>query len=188
MTHTLDRSVVMTDSEGSAKGKGPRGRLPKNEGNKGTKKVSDEVMTYLVSEGYTGPEIVQVLKDDYGVDYTRSAVSYWRQRHNVPLRKRTKTTEKLIPWRILQQDSSHRLLKFLRTEARIREGLPVDRSNAFRHAAVANELRSVRGVVYYDRENGFLVVPPRPGIDRDVIFDPRFADDGSPVRDRALWQ
>lgn len=189
MTRTLDRANRMPDRQSQNDGKGRPRKRPENEGGSGRQKVSDEVMAYLVSEGYTGPEIVRILKEDYGVDYTRAGVSYWRRRHDVAVRgDRTKSMEELVPWRIRQEDDSHRLLRFLRTEARIREGLPVDRPNAQRHAAVARELRAVRGVVYYDHENGFQVVAPRPGIDQDLIFDPRLADDGSAITDRTLWQ
>lgn len=188
MTGTLGRTGEMAyRKEPTGDGKSRR-RRPKNEGTTGSQKVSDELMAFLVGEGYSGPEIVRILKDDYGIDYTRAGVSYWRRRHNAPVRTRTKSAEELVPWRVLQEDDSHRLLRFLRTEARIRENLPVDYPNAVRHASVARELRATKGVIYYDHENGFAIVPPRPGIDKDLIFDPRIADDGSPIDDKALWQ
>lgn len=148
------------------------------------------MMAYLVGEGYSGPEIVQILKDDYGIDYTKAGVSKWRNKHNIPARPRTASQEKLIPWRVLEEDAQHRLVKFLRTEARLREGLDVDEPSLMRHRAVLQELTALDVVIYYDQDNGFVLVAPRPGIDdpEDFIYNPRVDDDGDPIEDRALWQ
>lgn len=171
-------------------GQGRRRRRFENNVSDGRQKVSDELMAYLVGEGYSGPEIVQILKDDYGIDYTKAGVSKWRNKHNIPARPRTASQEKLIPWRVLEQDAQHRLVKFLRTEARLREGLDVDEPSLMRHRAVLQELTALDVVIYYDQDNGFVLVAPRPGIDdpEDFIYNPRVDDDGDPIEDRALWQ
>ena len=151
-------------------------------------KVADELMQHLVDSGLNGQQIVDTLWRDYQIKYTRAGVSAWRTKKGRPARVRSANKEKLIPWRVREDHQQDRLLKFLHTEANIRDGKTIDRSNQFRHASVMHDLLSEGSVVYYDQDNGFHRVAPRPDIDTDLIYDPRFADDGTPITDRSLWQ
>ena len=135
-------------------------------------RVSDDLMRYLFNEGLNGREIVDALREDYGITYTRQAVSRWRSVHNMPpLRTKSEAARALVPWRVLIGDSDHRLLKALRTEARMRDNLPISQPDRDRHAAVKRGQWDKGMVVKYD-QNGFSAVPRRPGIDLDYIHDP----------------
>lgn len=155
----------------------------------GKAKLDDSLVKPLVEAGLNGQQIVDVLRHRHGIETTRAGVSYWRKVRGYPVKTRSANTEALVPWRVLIKDESHRLLKALRTEARLRDGFKPARNDIQRLHSVVAEMRELGGmVVYYDQTNGFRLVEPRPGIDTDMIYDPRFRDDGSSQPDKGLWQ
>jgi len=145
-------------------------------------------MYHLVGQGLNGQEIVDTLLSDYGIEFTRAGVSKWKLAHNMPTRVRSENRRNLVPWRVLVEHQQDRLLKFLLTEANLRDRKEIGTAHRYRHQAVLEQLENEGTVVYYDQDNGFHRVQPRPGIDEDFIYDPRIADDGSRITDPELWQ
>lgn len=157
---------------------------------KGNEKLPSQALHRWIAMGINNnQQLADLCLAEQGVETTRAGISYWRKVHGYPpMRTRNASTEALVPWRIKSEHSHDRRIRFLRAEARIREGLPVNEPDLARHHAVMNELRKLKAVVYYDQENGFQFVPPRPGIDTDLISDPRIRDDGTHNGDKTTYQ
>lgn len=142
-----------------------------------------------IAQGIESPQtLADLCLADYGVRTTRQGVSHWRKVNGYDMRVRTASAAALIPWRVSPQHVDDRRLRMLRTAARKREGLPVQRPDQRRHAAVQLEMNGFSGeiVIAYDQEAGFCYTRRRQGIDLDLIADPRILDDGSPRADTSL--
>ena len=139
------------------------------------RKVPDRLMRELVVyEGLGNTEVVNVLREAFGIDVTRSNVSYWRSRNGLPsLVRKSANRDKLVPWRVRVEHNNHRLYRFLLTEVQVRDGIEPDTASAYRHRSVERELKRRPGmVIFYDAEDGFSLVTGRD-CDDDLIWDPR---------------
>lgn len=136
--------------------------------------VPDSIMWSLINRGLSGAAISRTLRDEYGYEMSRSGVSAWRKRHDLPpVYGENPQRARLIPWTVAEQHKDHQLYRFLMTEARVRNGEVPHRADLARRNVVLNELRRRPTMrIYYDREDGFRLVPGRP-CDTDVIWDPR---------------
>lgn len=114
--------------------------------------------------------------------YTRQNISAFRARHGYPS-QRGKVTgrEALIPWVVAEADAGHRFYKCLLLVTRDRAGLPLPPKDRDRMDKFVRELFESGAVIHYDRVNGWVAVEPRPGIDNDLIRDPRLDDWGNPI-------
>lgn len=157
---------------------------------KGQAKLPSAALHRWIAMGITNnQQLADLCLAEQGIETTRAGISYWRKQNGYPpMRTRNESTEALVPWRVKPEHSNDRRIRALRSEARIREGLPVNAPDLARHHAVFNELRKLKAVVYYDQVNGFQYVPRREGIDLDVIFDPRINDDGTRNDDKSTYQ
>lgn len=136
-------------------------------------------MEDLVRRGLTNKEISTELVRRGYEPASSAAVSAWRKRHGHPVRKSTPHRLNLIPWKVSVQHSRHRYYVCLALEARDRSGGELALKDRFRRDKFVAELATLRMVVDYDRDTGWTLRPARKGIDRDLIRDPRLADDGS---------
>lgn len=99
-----------------------------------------------------------------------------------PLRVISKHHLKLIPWSVSREHHTHTLLQALQSEARSRDKQEVAQSSEYRRRKVA-EMIGDGNVIHYDRstDEGFVLVPARPGIDEDWIREPWITDDGQRI-------
>jgi hypothetical protein len=86
----------------------------------------------------------------------------------------TTSTDGLVPWQIAKAHRWAYPLMMLRFEQRRRAGHDLDRRMEARLRRWRQERRRDGLVVDYDpaSEEGFTLVPRRPGIDRDLIREP----------------
>lgn len=151
-------------------------------------KLPDQVVRGLVEEGFSGPQIVNILRHRHGIETTRSGLHKWRKRHGYKAVRALRPDEQLMPWRVLREHRLHWLYRALRTEAALRLSStgPSD-ADLVRHRNVMAEIKALGAVVYYDRVNGFHLVHPRPW-DTDIIMDPRRDRNNRAVNDESKWQ
>ena len=97
------------------------------------------------------------------------------------MRKTTPGREDLIPWKVAQKDGRHRYYVCLLIVTRDRAGLPIAPKERAQADKFIRELFEHNAVIHYDRVNGWRAVRPRPGIDNDLIRDPRLDDQGNPI-------
>jgi hypothetical protein len=117
---------------------------------------------------------------EQGVHLTASTISMAKRRYGLDVRE---AYSDLLPWLVHEDHRSMYPPKMLRLEGRRRRGekLPEDRLRYLENWK--RKMRDDGTVVHYeyDTEEGWFYVPRRPGIDKDLIRDPRYADDGSLV-------
>ena len=139
------------------------------------RKVPQRLMYELVvNQQMSAPEVIEALRSAFDLTITRSNISYWRASNDLPpLVKPSANRSALIPWRVRVEHQSHRLYRFLLTEAQIRDGRVPTEADAYRHRSVTRDLaKRPDMVIFYDDEDGFRLVPRRP-CDEDLIWDPR---------------
>ena len=139
-----------------------------------------ELMHQLVRKGLTNKEISDVLVTHGCPQMSSAAISAWRKRHGYTLRSMTPERVALIPWKVAVKDGRHRYYVCLALAARSRAGHELAPKDRARLDKFVRELAEANAVIHYDRVNGWVAVPPRPGIDEDLIRDPRVLNDGRP--------
>lgn len=151
----------------------------------GQRRIPDEPTRSMFRNGATSREVADRLVELGYERFSRQALQSFKTRY-VPEAVgpvRTPTHADLLPWVLPEKDRNHRFAQALRFAARVREGLPLTAHNQGRLDAFLRELGEVGGVAYYDRVNGWRIVAPRPGVDTDLIYDPRLDDSGRPIPD-----
>jgi hypothetical protein len=135
----------------------------------------------------TNKEISEALVAEGHAPATSAAVSAWRKRHGYPpMREQAPGREDLIPWKVAQKDGRHRYYVCLLIVTRDRAGLPIAPKERAQMEKFVRELHDTAAVISYDRINGWRKRRPRPGIDIDLIRNPRLDDQGNPIEfDRA---
>ena len=138
-------------------------------------------MHALVRKELTNKQISeQLIRQGYG-PASSAALSAWKKRHGYPLRAKSAERTSLIPWQIAVKDARHRFYNCLALASREREGQTLLDKDHNRLVKFVRELKEASAVVHYDRANGWVAVPRRPGIDNDLIRDPRIDDSGNPI-------
>lgn len=139
----------------------------------GISKIQDaaEVKRWY-EEGKTYAWMVQEYARKYDLEVTQSMFSNFRHRHG--LRRRIQRDDALIPWEVKYEHRWAYPLAMLRVEARKRDGFELRASDAERLETFKRRLIEDGLVVHYDpdTEQGWWLVPRRPGIDKDLIREP----------------
>src|SRR5664279_871239 len=139
-----------------------------------------ELMHRLVRKGYTNKAISEYLVDHGHAPASSAAVSAWKKRHGYEVRSPSAARIAIIPWKVAVKDARHRFYVCLALEARFQSGGYLAPKDESRRAKFIRELAELDAVIHYDRTNGWVAVPARPGIDNGLILDPRFDNDGRP--------
>ncbi len=158
--------------------KGQRVQLPNSE------------MHRWAKRGLRNVEILRRLEEEHNIKVVRSAITNWKRRNGYTVRESTPERLELIPWRVAQEHSGDRLYRVLMSEVRLRSGKKLARPDMLRRDRFFREMAEMDGdpVIAYDRTNGWYLVPRRPGVDKDLIRDPRLDAGGREIPDSELWQ
>jgi hypothetical protein len=133
---------------------------------------SDSTLEKWVEEGLTQQQMVERIYEQDGIEVARSSVAVALTRAGLTDRKRY---DDVIPWRVKLEHSQNHLLNLLRTEARIRRGLPVAPTAEKNLESFKRRAKRDDCVIAYVPESpdGWYLVPRRPApLDRGLIRDP----------------
>jgi hypothetical protein len=139
----------------------------------GRSKIRDEqeVIRWF-EEGITYEEMVQRYRDKYGIETTFSMFGNFRRRRG--LARRITRDDELIPWAVKVEHRHDYPILMLRKEARRRAGLPLSDEDDSAVDAWIRGMKEDGTVLHYEPETdeGWFYVPPRPGVDVDLIRVP----------------
>ena len=115
-----------------------------------------------------------------GVHLQPSAISMAKRRYGLNVRE---AHVDLLPWLVHEDHRGLYAAKMLRLEGRRRRGDTISDDQLRYLENWKRKMQDDGTVVHYeyDTEEGWFYVPRRPKIDKDLIRDPRFADDGTRV-------
>lgn len=157
------------------------------QGRRGPRGVPSDVLHELIRGGLSNAEINAELVSRGLVDspLTRQALSQFRRRHGYPAQRLAlPDRERLIPWVVTEPDARHRYYHCLLLVVRDRAGRELAKKDRLQMEKFLEEIFPPQGprmVVKYSRKHGWSLVPPRPGVDQNLIRDPRLDDDGRPI-------
>lgn len=142
----------------------------------------DEFIAWY-EEGKTYSWIIDEYARKYGVEVGHGTISNWRQQ--LGLDKRAVRDPGLIPWAVKREHRYNHLLQMLRAEARRRAGEPIPDERLRKLESWLRNLKEKDAVVHYDpdTDQGWWLVPRRPGVDEDLIRNPEQATRQRGVRE-----
>lgn len=137
----------------------------------------------LTEQGKTPTEIAKILLEQDHLQVTPNSISMWRKRHGYPPLKLA-GPKALLPWAIKSEHVTLHWAAMLRAEERLRDGRKLTELTEKRLKSFKQTLEENDAVVHYDPDTvqGWFFVPRRHGIDKDLIRDPKYDDDGNIVR------
>ena len=137
-----------------------------------SKIVSENEIVRWYNEGRTYQWMVDEYRRKYDIETVPSMFGNFRRR--VGLQRRITRDQNLIPWAVLPQHRGAYDLALLRMEARRRRGQQLTNGDDQRLNKWLQRLKDENVVVHYDpqTEQGFFYVPPRDGIDVDLVRVP----------------
>lgn len=136
-------------------------------------KLQDPVeFTHWWNEGKTYQWIVDEYRRKYNIEITPGTIGNWRAR--LGLERRQQRSLELVPWYVEPKHAYRHNLAMLRAEGRRRAGAPLSAIQQRRLDSWLAFMREEDCVVHYDpdTEEGFHLVPRRPGIDKDLVRVP----------------
>ncbi len=138
------------------------------------RKIEDEgeVIRWF-DEGRTYDWMVQQYRHKYAKGVQPSMFGNFRRRRG--LARRIVRNDDLVPWHVREEHRWAYSVAMLRAEARRRAGKEVPHADLERLESFKKSLEEQSCVIHYDpsSKEGFIRVPRRPGIDNDLIREPR---------------
>lgn len=131
---------------------------------------SEEEVLRWRREGKTYREIADLHEKKYGVRPSVSGLNSIRSRAGAPARNVHNPA--LVPWKISKEHRASLDLRGLRAEARLRAGQELSAFSFRIWSKWKKGLDESGLVVHYDPVEGFSHVPPRPGVDNDLVRVP----------------
>lgn len=141
----------------------------------GASKIQDEAeVIRWFEDGVTYEEMVQRYRDKYNIETTFSMWGNFRRRRG--LQRRITRDDELIPWAVNAEHRHDYPILMLRKEARRRSGAPTTEEEELAIDAWIRNMKASNTVLHYDpdTEEGWFYVPPRPGVDTDIIRKPDY--------------
>ena len=137
-----------------------------------SKIVDEGEVKRWISEGRTYAWMAQEYLAKYEIEIAPTTFSNFRAREGLP--RRFARDDALIPWEIKKEHRFGYPLWALRAEGRMRSGLSVSKGTLDRLTSFKDKLFANGDVIHYepDTEQGWWLVPRRPGIDLDMIREP----------------
>lgn len=137
-----------------------------------TKIQDDAEVRRWFEEGRTYRWMVDEYERKYNMKVSATMFSSYRQRHGLP--RRIARDDNLIPWEIKEEHRWGYPVAMLRIESRRRGGFEMRAADEERLASFKETLYADDLVVHYDpdTEQGWWLVPRRPGVDKGLIREP----------------
>lgn len=137
-----------------------------------SKVVNEREVIRWLEEGRTYRWIVEEYRRRYDVETTVSMWAAIRRRQGIE--PRLVRDPNLVPWYVKPEHRHAWPVTMLRGEARRRAGKPLTHKMEEMVDAFIRGLKADNTVVHYDpeTEEGWWYVPPRPGVDTDLIRVP----------------
>ena len=139
----------------------------------GARKIQDRAeLIRWFEAGVTYEEMVERYWTKYNLETTFSMFGNFRRREG--LQRRITRDDELIPWAVKVEHRHDYPILMLRKEARRRSGLPVSDEDALAIDAWIRGMKESETVLHYepDTDQGWFYVPPREGVDVDLIRKP----------------
>lgn len=133
--------------------------------------LPDNLVARLMREGKTDGQIVTYLREHENIAVTRQAISAWRRR--LGERKRP-MAPRAVPWKLRPEHLTSEPARVVRWHARVERGASLSHGERQRYEKALAYLRENDLVFHYDpdSEQGWFLVPRRPGIDTGVVRVP----------------
>ena len=135
------------------------------------KMLPDKLVERLDRENKTDMQIVQHLAEHENVHVTRQAISAWRRRRGLARRQ---VQPKAVPWKLRPEHVHSALAKAIRIHGMVQQGLTINDDDRARYERVMERLAQDDVVIHYDAdtEQGWFLVPRRPGVDDGIVREP----------------
>lgn len=134
--------------------------------------IPDNLVERLTREGKSDGEIVAYLRDHEHITVTRQGISAWRRRRGDQKRV---MPPRAIPWKLRQEHLQTEPARVIRWHARVTRGETLSDGDRLRYEKAIKHLEEHDLVFHYDRdtEQGWFLVPRRPGIDKGIVLEPK---------------
>ncbi|GAB2464357.1 hypothetical protein GCM10007967_18490 [Xylanimonas ulmi] len=137
------------------------------------RKLPAALVTRLLQEGLGPRAIVEHLRVHEGVEVSPQAISTFRKRHTtVPAQH---STRRVIPWEVRPEHRSSTYRRAVLAFHRRAEGRTLTGEERRNLDHVERTLRETGQVITYHPDEGWLLVPARPGIDTGIVREPEAA-------------
>jgi DNA-binding transcriptional MocR family regulator len=134
------------------------------------RKLPAELVTRLLREGHGPRAIVEHLRVHEGVVVSPQAISTFRQRHtDVPPQH---STRRIVPWEVRPEHRTSGYRRAILAYHRRAEGRPLTGEERRNLDHIEAKLRATDQVISYDPDEGWILVPARPGVDTGIIREP----------------
>lgn len=138
------------------------------------KKLPDQLVGELIDAGLNDRQVAEHLFTHRGIKVTRQGVAAWRKRMGEEPRHQVRATPWVLPaWAYASEPA-----RAIRWHARREAGLPLSDRERERLERVETFLRE-RGDGVFHWDDGWFVVPRRPGVDTGLY---RVPDDEVKIR------
>ena len=135
-----------------------------------SRKLPAELVAKLLAEGLGPSAIVEHLRTHEGVEVSPQAISTFRKRHtDIPARHSTK---RVIPWKVRPEHRSSGYRRAILAYQRRAQGRTLIGEELRNLEHVERTLRETDQVITYSPDQGWALVPARPGIDTGIIQQP----------------
>ena len=133
--------------------------------------IGDErLVVRWIKQGWSYAKIQEEHEKMFSTRPSISTINNVRKRNGLP--PRIVRNQDLLPWKLSKEHERTRDATYLRVEARLRAGLPVNDQHYRGWDKWRRQLTSAGLVVDYDPVQGFRWVAPRPGVDDDLVRVP----------------
>ena len=138
-----------------------------------SRKLPAALVTRLLEEGLGPRAIVEHLREHHGIEVSPQAISTFRKRHTtIPAQH---STRRVIPWDVRAEHRSSVYRRAILAYHRRAQGRSLTGEERRNLDHVERTLRAAGQVITYQHDEGWTLVPARPGIDTGIIREPETA-------------
>ena len=143
------------------------------------RKLPADLVTRLLEEGLGPSAIVEHLREHEDIEVSPQAISTFRKRHtDVPAQH---STRRVVPWDVRPEHRSSGYRRAILAFHRRAQGRTLTGEERRNLDHVERTLRGADQVITYDPDEGWTLVPARPGIDTGIIREPEAAMTEQPM-------
>jgi DNA-binding transcriptional MocR family regulator len=144
------------------------------------RKLPADLVTRLLEEGLGPRAIVEYLRQHEGIEVSPQAISTFRQRHtDIPAQH---STRRVVPWDVRPEHRSSGYRRAVLSFHRRAQGRTLTGEERRNLDHVERTLRETGQVITYQPDEGWLLVPARPGIDTGIVREPEASMTDQPLQ------